>query len=133
MVTEEILSPTKFVTKWTSIGYCKTSYFFFWLIFPVHFPPSLITIRFPLSSLMNTSLGESLKFPMSSISIPSSFFSNIAFFSKGLPFQWNPDFFENKIRKIKQVNICKRSILDYILYIFIYLALTSKLQQKQIK
>ena len=30
LVTEEILSPTTFVTEWTSIGYCKTSDFF-WL------------------------------------------------------------------------------------------------------
>ena len=28
LVTEEILSPTTFVTEWTSIGYCKTSDFF---------------------------------------------------------------------------------------------------------
>ena len=28
LVTEEILLPTTFVTKWTSIGYCKTSDFF---------------------------------------------------------------------------------------------------------
>ena len=35
MVTEEILSPTKFINEWASIGYCKTSDFFFWLIFLV--------------------------------------------------------------------------------------------------
>ena len=28
LVTEEILLPTTFITKWTSIGYCKTSDFF---------------------------------------------------------------------------------------------------------
>ena len=33
VVTEEILSPTVFVTQWTSTDYCKTSDFFFWLIF----------------------------------------------------------------------------------------------------
>ena len=54
-VTEEILSPTTFVTKWTFIGYCKTSAFF-WLIFSVSSPPSLTTMRFPHSSSMNTSL-----------------------------------------------------------------------------
>ena len=69
-VTEEILSPTTFVTKWTFIGYCKTSVFFL-LIFSVSSPPSLTTMRFPHSSLMNASLGES-KFPMSSISMQSS-------------------------------------------------------------
>ena len=78
-VTEEILSPTTFVTKWTFIGYCKTSAFF-WLIFSVSSPPSLTTIRFSHSSSMNTSLGESSKFPMSSLSMQSSSFSNITFF-----------------------------------------------------
>ena len=69
-VTEEILSPTTFVTKWAFIGYCKTSVFFL-LIFSVSSPPSLTTMRFPHSSLMDASLGES-KFPMSSISMQSS-------------------------------------------------------------
>ena len=45
-VTEELLSPTKFVTKWTFIGYCKTSAIF-WLIFSVSSPASLTTMRFP--------------------------------------------------------------------------------------
>ena len=65
MVTEEILSPTAFVIGWTSIDYCETSDFFFWLIFPVSFPPSLTTMRLPHSSSMNTSLGESSTFPIS--------------------------------------------------------------------
>ena len=63
-VTKEILLPTTFVTKWMFIGYCKMSAFF-WLIFSVSSPPSLTTMRFPHSSLMNTSLGESSKFSMS--------------------------------------------------------------------
>ena len=54
-VTEEILSPV-----------CL-----FRLIFSVSSPPPLTTMRFPHSSLMNTSLGESSKFPMSSISMQS--------------------------------------------------------------
>ena len=58
LVTEEILSPTTFVTEWTSIGYCKTSDFF-WLIFPIRSSPSLTTMRFRHSSSMNKSLGES--------------------------------------------------------------------------
>ena len=29
MVIEEMLSPTTFVTEWTSIDYCKPSDFFF--------------------------------------------------------------------------------------------------------
>ena len=33
IIIGEILLPTTFVTEWTSIGYCKTSDFFFWLIF----------------------------------------------------------------------------------------------------
>ena len=72
MVTEEIISPTTFVTEWTSLGYCKRSDLFFWLMFLVSSPPSLTTMRFPQSLSMNTSLGESSKFPMSSISIQSS-------------------------------------------------------------
>ena len=79
LVTEEILSPTTFVTEWTSIGYCKTSDFF-WLIFPVRSSPSLTTLRFPHSSSMNKNLGESCKFPMWSLSMQSSSFSNITFF-----------------------------------------------------
>ena len=88
-VTEEILSPTTFVTEWTFIGYCKTSDFF-WLIFSVSSPPSLTTMRFPHSSLMNTSLGESSKFPMSSISMQSSSSSTITFFSEELLFLTKP-------------------------------------------
>ena len=42
MVIEEILSPTAFVTEWTSLS--KTSDFFFWLIFLVGSPASLITL-----------------------------------------------------------------------------------------
>ena len=79
-VTEEILSPTTFVTKWTFIGYCKTSAFF-WLIFSVSSPPSLTTMRFPHSSSMNTRLGESFKIPMSFISMRSSSSPTITFFS----------------------------------------------------
>ena len=63
-VTEEILSPTTFVTEWTCVGYCKPSDFF-WLVFIVSSLPSLITMRFPHSSSVNTSLGESSKFSMS--------------------------------------------------------------------
>ena len=72
MVTEEILLPTTFVTEWTYIGYCKASDFFFWLTFQVSSPPSLTTMRFSHSSSMNTSLGESSKSPVLSISIQSS-------------------------------------------------------------
>ena len=85
LVTEEIFSPTTLVTEWTSIGYCKTSDFF-WLIFPVRSSPSLTTMRFPHSSSMNKSLGESSKFPMSSLSMQSSSFSNITFFLKSVFF-----------------------------------------------
>ena len=62
MVTEEILSPTTFATEWTSMSYCKTSHFFFWLIVLVSSSPSLTSMRFPHSSSMNTSLGESFTF-----------------------------------------------------------------------
>ena len=86
MATEEILSPTTFLNECTSIGCCKMSDFFFWLIFLVSFPPSLTTMRFPDFSSMNTSLGESSKFPMSSISISSSSSSIITLFSESLSF-----------------------------------------------
>ena len=79
LVTEEILSRTTFVTEWASIGYCKTSDFF-WLIFSVRSSPSLTTMRFPHSSSISKSLGESSKFPMSSLSVQCSSFSNITFF-----------------------------------------------------
>ena len=81
LVTEEIFSPTTLVTGWASISYCKTSDFF-WLIFQVSSPPSLSTMRFPLSSSVNKSLGESSKFPMSSLLMQSRSFSNITFFLK---------------------------------------------------
>ena len=83
MFTEEILSPTVFFIEWTSIGYCKTSDFFFWLVFLVSFPPSLTTMTFPHSSSMNTSLGESSTFPISSMSMQSSSSSAMALFSEG--------------------------------------------------
>ena len=88
-VTEDILSPTTFVTKWRFIGYDKTSVFF-WLIISVSSPPSLITMRFPHSSLINTSLGESSKFTMSSISMQSSSATNIIFSSEELLFLMEP-------------------------------------------
>ena len=39
-------SPTAFVRQWTSIDYCKTSDFFFWLIFLVSSLTSLATMKF---------------------------------------------------------------------------------------
>ena len=93
LVTEEILSPTTFVTEWTSIGYCKTSDFF-WLIFPIRSSPSLATMRFPHSSSINKSLGESSKFPVSSLSMKSSSFSNITFFLKSGFFNWSVIFWK---------------------------------------
>ena len=68
--------------------------FFFWLIFLVSSPPSL---RFSHSSSMNTILGESSKFPMSSI--PSSSSSTITNFSEGLSSSMLAEFFENKLEK----------------------------------
>ena len=82
---------------------------------------SLTTTRVSHSSSMNTSLGESSKFPMLSISIPSNPSSIITFFSEGLSclLQWKRRFFQNKTTKIKQVKLCKRGLLDFISYIFI--------------
>ena len=42
-------------------------------------------------------------------------------------------FFENKTKKIKKVSVCKRSLFDFISYMFISLALSKQLRQKQIK
>ena len=117
MIIEEILLPT-------TIGYCKMSDFFLWVIFLVSSPSSLTTMRFPYSSWINTSLGESSSFPVLSISIPSSFFSAITTVLEGLPFSMKPFFFfENKTRKIKQVNICKCGLLYFNAYIFVSSAL----------
>ena len=78
MVTKEILSSAAFVTYWALIiNYCETPDFFFWLIYIVSSPPSLTTMRFSHSSSMNTNLGESSKFPISFISIPSIVFSQL--------------------------------------------------------
>ena len=63
---------------------CKTPGFFYLLIFLVSSPPSTNTLRFPHSSWMNTILGKSSKFPMSSKSIPSSSSLTITIFSEGL-------------------------------------------------
>ena len=86
MLIEEMRSPIVFSRKWTSTDYCKTSDVFFWLIFLVSSPPSLINMRFSHSSSMITSLGESFKFPMSSLSMPSSPSSTIRYFSEGFVF-----------------------------------------------
>ena len=79
LVTEEIFSPTTLITGWASLGYCKTSDFF-WVIFQARSPASFTTMIFPLSSSMNKSLGESSKFPMSPLLMQSSSLSNITFF-----------------------------------------------------
>ena len=48
MVIEEVLSPTTFVTEWTSIGSYKMSDFFFWWIFPVSSPDYYEILTFPI-------------------------------------------------------------------------------------
>ena len=88
-VTEEILLPKICFTEWISIGYCKKSDFF-WLIFSVSSLPPLTSMRFPHSSSMSTSLGESSKFPMSYISMQSSSSSTVTFFSEELIFLTRP-------------------------------------------
>ena len=101
MVIEEIL-PSTFVTEWISTSYCETSEFFFWLIFLVRSQPSLTTLRFRYSSSMNTNLGKSSKFRISSILTRFSsastiiiFFWMVFFFNKIVLF------FLNKTRKIQ--------------------------------
>ena len=78
MVTKEILLSAAFVTSWTFIiNYCEKPDFFFWLMYLVSSPPSLTTMRFSHSSSMNTNLGESSKFPIPFILIPSIVFSQL--------------------------------------------------------
>ena len=89
-VTEEILSLTTFVTEWPFIGYRHAKRLSFSANILVSSPPPLNTMRLPHSSLMNTSLGESSKFPMSSISMQSSSSSTITFFSEELLFLTKP-------------------------------------------
>ena len=78
MVTAEIFSPTTWVTEWTAVSYSKTSDFFLANISNTFF--TITTMRFPHSSSVSKSLGESSKFPMSSLLRQSSPFSNITFF-----------------------------------------------------
>ena len=75
------------------ICYFKTPDLFFWLILVVISPPSLTTMRFSHNLLMNTSLGESSKFPMTSLSMSSTSSSTITTFSEGLPSWMKPWFF----------------------------------------
>ena len=69
------------------------------------------------SLLMNTNLGESSKFSMSSVSVPSSSSSTInwrvAFLNKTVIF------FENKTRKIKQFQWTKPPLFYFIYICFI--------------
>ena len=110
------------------IDYCKTTDFFFWLIFRVGSPPSLTAMRFSHSLSMNTNLGESSQFSMSPVSIlTSSSLAITKFFRRVAHLNKTVIFFENKTRKIKQGNICKRSLLDFISYRFVPLALSKKL------
>ena len=75
------------------IDYSKMSDFFFWLIFRVSSPPSLTTMRFSHSSSIYASLGESSKFPISSLSISSSSSLVQQLFLKGYLLQRNHDLF----------------------------------------
>ena len=99
MVIEEMRSPAEFVRQRTSIDYCKMFDFFFWLIVLLSSPPSLTSMRFSHSSSMNTSPGESSKFPMPSISIPSSPSSTITTFSEGLSSSVKAIFLKIKLEK----------------------------------
>ena len=95
MVIEEIVFPT-FDTEWTITGYCEMSDFLFWLISLVSSPPTLTTLRFPHSSLINTNLGKPSKRSMPSISKPFSSSSAITTFSEGLSSSMKPWFFVKK-------------------------------------
>ena len=130
MVIEEMSSPTAFVRQRTSKDYCKTSNFFFWLIFLVSSPLSLTIMRFSHSSSINTSLGKTSKFPMSSISIPFRPSSTITAFSEWLSSSMKARvFFKIKLGK-KQVKICKRGLLDFNSYIFVSFSSVEKILTK---
>ena len=117
-VTEEILSPTTLATKWTFIDY---NVCLFWLIFSVSSPPSLTTMRFP-------SLGESSKFPMSSVSMQSCSSPTITFFSEALLFLRNRNIFENNTRKIKQAQ--SANVLSAILFLICFSSSVKKVITK---
>ena len=58
------------------------------------YPPSTIALRFPHSSSINISLGESTKFPIPSISILSCPSSTVLTLFEDLPLQWKRDFLQ---------------------------------------
>ena len=89
-------------------------------------PPSLTTVRLSHCSSMNTILGESSEFPMSSISIPSSP-SSITFFLKGCLLQLKHEFFENKTRKIRNKSISASvvSLISFHIYLFPFVSFSS--------
>ena len=62
------------------------------LLFLVSYPSLTTTLRFPHSSSMNISLGKSIKFPIPSISIPSSSSSTVTTLFEGFLLQRKRDF-----------------------------------------
>ena len=90
-------------------------------------PPSLTTVKLSHCSSMNTILGESSEFPMSSISIPSSPSSITTFFLKGCLLQLKHKFFENKTRKIRNKSISARvvSSISFHIYLFPFVSFSS--------
>ena len=58
---------------------------------------------------------------MPSISKGFSSSSTITMFSEGLSSSMKPFFLQNKSRKIKQVNVCKRNFIDFVSYLFLSL------------
>ena len=130
MVIQEILNKCylQCLSQSEHLQACKTSDFFLLFNTSSKFSMILTTLRFTHSSSMNTNLGKSSKFSVSFISTPSSSSSSITTFSG----QWSSSikswyFFENKTRKIKQVNIWELSLFNFISYIFVSLALSKNL------
>ena len=99
-----------------------------WLLIFVNIFSKFVTIigylRFLRSSSINTSQGESSKFPRSSISIPSSFFSAVTTFSEWLPSSVKP-WFSSKLKSLQT----SYSILSDIA-IFVSLPLSKNLWQR---
>ena len=64
-----------------------TSSFCYLLLFLVSYPPSTTTLKFPHSSSINIRLSKSIKFPIPSISIPSSSSSTVTTLFEGFLLQ----------------------------------------------
>ena len=115
MIIEKIFSLT-FVAEWTSTGYLWNVQ----LLLLVNISSKLFIIieYFEIPTFL---IDKFSKFSMASISKGFSSSSTITMFSEGLSSSMKPCFLQNKSKKIKQVNVCKRSFIDFVSYLFLSL------------